>query len=295
MTTNARLRAFVALADTGSVRAAAQQLVVTESSISSSVGALASEIGVALVDRAGRGVRLTPAGERYAEYARRILGLHHEALRAARGQADPEHGSIRLGAVTTAGECLMPNLLAAFCDEHPGIAIGLEVGPRGVVWPMLRRHDVDLVVAGRPPDGLDVAVRAVSPNTVVVVGPPAVARDFAPQTATWLLRERESGMRATTVALLDALGVAPRQLTLGSHGAVVAAAASGLGVTLVSRQAVQQELESERLVELPVPGTPMARPWHAVTHRETTAPTHLLVNYLLRNPRFGWLRAEAAV
>ncbi|MFC4947315.1 LysR family transcriptional regulator [Pseudonocardia sp. GCM10023141] len=292
MTTNARLRAFVAMADTGSVRAAAQQLVVTESSISSAISALAAEIGVALMDRAGRGVQLTPAGTRYADYARRILGLHEEAVLSARGEADPEHGTIRIGAVTTAGEYLVPTLLAAFCAEHPGVAIGLEVRPRGTVWPMLTHHEVDLVVAGRPPDGFDATVRAVSPNTLVVVGRPAAAAGFVPHTATWLLRELESGIRATSVALLDAIGASPRQLTLGSHGAVVAAAASGLGVTLVSRQAVRQQLETGALVELPVPGTPLQRPWHAVTHVDTTASTELLVSYLLARPQFGWGRSE---
>ncbi|MFY9919563.1 MAG: LysR family transcriptional regulator, partial [Mycobacterium sp.] len=85
MTTNARLTALVALADTGSVRGTAERLVVTESAISSALSNLSAEIGVPLVDRCGRGVRLTPAGQRYAEYARKILGLHREAVLAARG------------------------------------------------------------------------------------------------------------------------------------------------------------------------------------------------------------------
>lgn len=68
MTTNARLRALVELADTGSVRGAAERLVVTESAISSALSSLSGEIGVPLVDRHGRGVRLTAAGRRYAEY-----------------------------------------------------------------------------------------------------------------------------------------------------------------------------------------------------------------------------------
>jgi len=119
VTTNARLRALVELADAGSVRGAAERLVVTESAISSAIGSLSAEVGVALIDRNGRGVRLTPAGLRYVEYARRILGLHHEAVLAARSEADPENGSIRLAAVTTAGELLIPALLASFRAAHP--------------------------------------------------------------------------------------------------------------------------------------------------------------------------------
>ncbi|OLT11816.1 LysR family transcriptional regulator [Pseudonocardia sp. CNS-139] len=288
MTTNARLRALVELADAGSVRAAAQRLVVTESSVSAAIGALAAEIGVPLVDRDGRGVRLTPAGLRYVAYARRILGLHAEAVAAARGEADPERGPLRLAAVTTAGEHVLPTLLASFRAEHPDVVLGLEVAPRGLVWPMLANHEVDLVVAGRPPAGLAAKVRATSPNTLVVVGPPAAVAGFDPAAATWLMREPGSGVRATAATLLDGLDAAPAQLVLGSHAAVVAAAVAGLGVTLVSRQAVRLHLESGALAELPMPGTPLDRPWHAVSQPVATATTDLFVTHLLTHPTSSW-------
>jgi DNA-binding transcriptional LysR family regulator len=77
-------------------------------------------------------------------------------------------------------------------------------------------------------------------------------------------------------------------MTLGSHGAVVAAAVAGLGVTLVSRHAVRQEIDSATLVELPLPGVPLDRPWHVVGHPEPTAPTELFVEHLLRHRELGW-------
>ncbi len=296
MTTNARLRALVELADTGSVRGAAERLVVTESSISSALRALSNDIGIALVDRHGRGVRLTPAGLRYVEYARRILGLHDEAILAARGEADPENGSIRLAAVTSAGELLIPAVLASFRAEYPGVVLHLEVASRSSVWPMLARHEVDLVVAGRPPDDLHkkLRVRAVSPNTLIVVGPPGTAEGFEPATATWLLREPGSGTRSTLTTLLEDLDVSPAQLVLGSHGAVVAAAVAGLGVTLVSRQAVRRELDAGALVELPVPGTPLNRPWHVVSQIAPTMSTELLIEHLLAQRALGWRELATA-
>ncbi|BBY21846.1 LysR family transcriptional regulator [Mycobacterium stomatepiae] len=295
MTTNARLRALVEVADTGSVRGAAERLVVTESSISSALRALSSDIGITLVDRHGRGVRLTPAGLRYVEYARRILGLHDEAILAARGEADPENGSIRLAAVTSAGELLIPAALASFRARHPGVVLHVEVAARGALWPMLSRHEVDLVFAGRPPEELrsKVRVRAISPNTLIVVGRPEVADGFAPATATWLLREQGSGTRSTLMTLLEELGVTPPQLVLGSHGAVVSAAVAGLGVTLVSRQAVQRELDSGALVELPVPGTPVKRPWHVVSQPTPPMATELLIQHLVSYPDLGWRQVSA--
>ncbi|MGI9062311.1 MAG: LysR family transcriptional regulator [Pseudonocardiaceae bacterium] len=287
MTTNARLRVFVELADCGSVRAAADALVVTQSSVSAAVTALARDVGVPLLERDGRGVRLTPAGERYAEYARQILGLHAEAIAAARSEDGPEHGLVRLAAVTTAGEHVLPELLASFRDEHPGVDLRLEVRSRDAVWPLLVHHEVDLVVAGRPPADLSVVVRATSLNTLVVVGDPHHRDDFVPHRATWLLREPGSGTRSTCLSVLSALEADPPQLTLGSHGAAVAAAVAGLGVTLVSEQAVAVQVRSGQLVVLPVPGTPLDRPWHLVSGARTSASAELLVAHVRRRP--GWL------
>jgi LysR family transcriptional regulator, low CO2-responsive transcriptional regulator len=280
VTTNARLRAFVELADTGSVRAAAQRLFITESAVSAAVTTLGREVGVPLVERDGRGVRLTQAGATYARYARTILGLHEQATAAARDQVRPDEGMVRIAAVTNAAEVVLPGLLASFQAEYPRVRLRLEVAPRDQVWPKLAHHEVDLVVAGRPPDGFTGVVRALHPNTLVVVGAPAMAQDFAPERATWLLREAGSGTRATTVSLLSTLDIEPPQLTLGAHGAVVAGAVAGLGVTLVSREAIAPCLECGQLVELPVTGTPLPRPWHAVTHDEITASTELLIRHL---------------
>ncbi len=289
MSTTARLRALVELANTGSVRGAAERLVVTESAVSSALSALSAEVGVPLMDRHGRGVRLTPAGRRYVEYARRILGLYDEAVLAAKGEVDPEHGSIRLAAVTTAGELLIPALLASFTAKYPDVVCKLEVGPRTALWPMLARHEVDIVVSGRPPADLHQAeVQAVRPNTLVLVGPPEMADGFAPAETTWLMRESGSGTQATTTILLGELGISPPQMVLGSHGAVVAAAVAGLGVTLVHRQAVDRELETGVLVELPIAGTPLDRPWHVVTQSPCTGSTQLLINHLIAHRELGW-------
>lgn len=290
MTTDARLRALAAVADTGSVRVAAGRLMITDSAVSAAIAALTREVGVPLVEREGRGLRLTPSGRTYAGYARAILGLHDEALAAARGDADPEHGRVRVAAVTTAAEHIVPPLLATFRDHHPAVGVSLEVGPSDHVWELLANWGVDLVIAGRPPRSLDVAVRAVRPNTLVVVGPSSMAGASDALRATWLMREAGSGTRATCEALLASLDADPPTLTLGSNGAVVAGSVAGLGVSLVSRDAVIRPLASGDLVELSVPQTPLTRPWHAVTRPRASAVAELLVAHLLaqNGPSGGW-------
>jgi DNA-binding transcriptional LysR family regulator len=288
VTTDARLRAFVAVADSGSVHAAAGRLLVTDSAISAAIAALTREVGVPLLERQGRGLRLTPSGQTYAGYARAILGMHAEALAAARGDADPEHGRVRVAAVTTAAEHILPPVLATFRDRHPGIDVGLEVGPSDQVWGLVADWGADLVIAGRPPRSADVVVRAVRPNALVVVGSPALAGAGEVLRQTWLMREAGSGTRTTCEALLASLDADPATLTLGSNGAVVAGAVAGLGVTLVSRDAVAERLAVGDLIELPVPHTPLRRPWHAVTRPRASAAADLLVAHLLATP--DWRR-----
>lgn len=311
MTTVARLRALVTVADAGSVREAARRLTVTESAVSAALSALAREVRVPLVERDGRGLRLTASGQAYSAYARAILGLHEEGLAAARGDRDPERGRVRVAATATAGEYLLPAVLASFLSHHPGVDLRLEVGSSERLWALFAAHEADLVIGGRPParasDALtrasdaftratDALTRAMRPNLLVVVAAPGLAADFDIGRTRWLQREAGSGTRTTGEALLGSLDADPPRLTLGSGGAVVACAAAGLGATLVSRDAVSRQLKNGELREVAVPGTPLRRPWHAVTHGQQPGATALLVRHLL--DREGWhppgARARAA-
>jgi DNA-binding transcriptional LysR family regulator len=291
-----QLRTFLAVASTGSVRAAADQLVVTQPAVSSALAAVRKQVGVALVVRDGRGLRLTPAGEALAERARAALALLDEAVAAARGEADPDRGRLRLAAVTTAGEHLAPPLLASFLAGHPEVTVSLEVGNRRRMADLLSHHEVDLAIGGRPPPGAQtLAVRA---NRLVVVSAPGGPREPAAvravtelelATATWLLREPGSGTRATAEALLDRLDIAPRILTLGSNGAVVESVRIGLGVTLISADAVAGDLAAGGLEEWKHLGLPIERPWHLLARAgELLAPTpDRFLAHLLES---GWER-----
>lgn len=275
-----RMRALVAVADTGSVRTAAGQLSVTESAVSAAVGALQRELGVDLVARSGRGVTLTEAGRRYADYARQVLGLLEEARAAVRGEVDPAGGLVRLAAVTTAGEHVLPSYLATFRQRYPQARLDLEVSNRDHVWRLLAEHRVDLAVGGRPPDGLEAVTRAIRPNELLVVGAPDVAAGADESSLTWLVREAGSGTRATTEAYLEQRGANPSRLTVGSNSAAISCAIAGLGVTLVSGGAVDRELADGELAVVPLPGTPLRRPWHAATHVTLTPTTRLFLAHL---------------
>lgn len=295
-----QLRAFAAVASAGSVGAAARRLHVTQPAVSAAVRALEADLGVALTEPDGRSVRLTDAGATFAAYAHRVLGLLDEAALATRGEVDPEKGTLRIAAVTTASEHVLPRALASFRLSHPDVNVILEVGNKDEVWELMLRHTVDVVLAGRPPtDDPETLVRARRDNHhVIIAAPGIVTTSTSPcpladlQGYTWLLRETGSGTRATMEALLAANEVEPDLLVLGS--AVVEGAVAGLGLTLVSRDAVTRELAAGDLVVIETTATPLQRPWHVVTHAQIAPTARLFVEHLVTDGPGNWPRFDAA-
>jgi len=252
-----QLQTFLAVARTGSVRAAAARLVVTEPAVSAAVSALQRELGCPLIARQGRGIVLTAAGETLARYAAELVGLRDQAVRELQGSR-----MLRLAAVTTAGEHVVPPLLKAFRSLHPDVEVSLEVGNRSTVFDRLLRRDVDLAIGGQPPPASGIAGFPFLAYRLVVVGA-ADARVDGPADETWLLREPGSGTRTTVEGFLADQGISPRStMTLGSNGAIKQAAALGLGITLLSAHAAGPELAAGTLRRVSMPGAPLRRSWY---------------------------------
>jgi DNA-binding transcriptional LysR family regulator len=264
-----QLRTFLAVAETGSVRSAAERLVVSQPSVSAAVASLERELGVALVARQGRGLRITPSGAAFAARVRQSLGLLDSAIRSAQSVEAPGRGTVRVVTVTTAAERLLPPLLAVFRQQHPAAGVAVQVGNRTMVWEALRDHVADLAIAGRPPVAAPLQVLATAPNQLVLVGPPREEGDLPVATLadrTWLLREAGSGTRDATDDLLADLGITPPTMILGSNGAVEQAVVAGLGIALISLDAVADRIAGGTVAVWPCPGTPLDRPWHLVAH-----------------------------
>jgi DNA-binding transcriptional LysR family regulator len=268
-----QLRSFLAVIHTGSVTGAADELVVTQPSVSAAVSALAAEVGTALTERDGRSVRTTPAGRAFAVYAADVVGLLEQGQRAAREAADASAREVRIAAVTTAGEHIVPPLLEAFSERHPDIAVSLDVGNRERVFERVRSHRSDIAIGGRPPEEGIEGERFLENPVAVIAAPsdPLAARTSVPiselERRPWLLREEGSGTRTMTEELLSSHGLNPPVLTLGSNGAIKQGARAGLGVALQSRLATELELELGLLVVLDVAVTLPERHWYLLRAR----------------------------
>jgi DNA-binding transcriptional LysR family regulator len=253
------------------VTAAADELFVTQPSVSAAVSALAREVGADLTERVGRSIRPTAAGEAFAAYAADVIGLLEQGERAALEASELAARELRIVAVTTAAEYVVPPLMQAFGERHPDVGLTLDVGNREYVLRQVLEHHADVAVGGRPPtDGERLVGDAFSDNRFVLITSADDA--LADQSVAlselserpWLLREQGSGTRTLTEHFLASHELAPRVLTLGSNGAIKQAARAGIGVSLQSRIAVELELRSGLLGRIRLRESLPARHWYAL-------------------------------
>ena len=284
-----QLTCFLAVAREGSVSAAAERLFVTQPSVSAAVSSLSREVGIALTERVGRGVRLTPAGEAFRPYAAQMLGLVEESKQAAREAADRSLRRLRIVAVATAGEYLIPSLLRAFVPQHPEIQLQLEVANRATLFERLLDHEADVGIAGRPLGDERIEGHAFMKNEIVLIvasGDP-LARAHSVDVGqladrTWLLREEGSGTRQLVLDFLAAHDLRPATMTLGSNGAIKQAVQLGLGISFQSKVAVESELAVGSLEQIALRRGLPQRKWFALRQASVAQrePVRLFLDFL---------------
>jgi DNA-binding transcriptional LysR family regulator len=269
--TVAQLRTFLAVAQAGSVKGAAAELVVTQPSVSSALAALERELGVRVVERRGRGIRLSAAGEAFAPFAARVMGFLEEGRNAACEAAEQEFRELRISAVTTCGEYIVPPLIRAFRQSNEKVRVQLQVGNRAGVIHQTRLREADIGIGGTPPqNGEFEGFPFLDNQLVVIVSPedPLAQRRQVPfkdlERCMWLLRESGSGTRIFVQKLLAERGIKPHTTTIGSNGAIKQAVRVGLGISIQSRQAVVLELAMGMLRELDLIDELPWRKWYAV-------------------------------
>lgn len=268
-----QLKTFVAVAELRHFARAASQCNLSQPAVSHQIALLERELGAKLLNRA-RSVSLTVAGEAFLEEARRILGAvdraHERMHQVARGAV----GRIRIGATATPGLYLLPALLARYRSEHGSYDLHFEVGSVHAIAERVARNDLDMgIVAGTLPSG-ELQSRALARDEFVMIAPPdsplARARVVKPdqlEAETWLLREEASDTRRLLAAWWHRQRLAPkRTMTFESPDAVKRAVMAGLGIAMVSRLTVAEDLASRRVARVPVKTELPTREFCVVDH-----------------------------
>jgi len=284
------LRVFAAVAEQRGFSRAAASLRISQPAVSKAVSLLERQVGVPLIERAGRESRLTAAGDRLAMRARELFGVEtaaEEELRALRGL---EEGSLRVGASTTIATYLLPPILARFHEAHPAIVLRVtSANTRDITRALLERR-LDIALVEGPVEHPRIVARRWQSDELVVIAPPGhrlvsrrtvAVRELAAE--RFVVRERGSGTREVAERALSKHGVRPpAALQLGSTEAVKQAVAAGLGLAIVSRYTVEDQLELGRIALVRLRGVGLGRALTElrVQGRRPSAPAAAFLRYM---------------
>ena len=293
-----QLRLFLALAETGSVSAAAKVMHVTQPTASMQLREVTQAVGLPLYELVSRRVHLTEAGQALARTARAIAGEWDAFEQRVSGAKGLTSGRLKVAVVSTA-KYFVPRLLGSFCKLHPHIDISLEVLNRDHVITRLRANQDDLYVMSMPPSDLPLEDHILMPNPLVLIAPvghPLAAKKRIKidqlQAERFILREKGSGTRMATDAHLRQIGFAPSNLLeLGSNEAIKESVEGQLGVSIVSRHALGAHHEG--LAVLNVQGFPVQSQWHLVWPKgKQLSPIAQVFKAHLMEEAAGWMESR---
>lgn len=266
-----QLRLFLALADTGSVSAAAKVMHVTQPTASMQLKEVSQAVGLALYEVVGKKIYLTDVGKELAVMARSVAQVWDSFEQDVDAVKGLSRGKLKVAVVSTA-KYFIPRLVGSFCAKHPAIDVSLEILNRDGVVHRLRNNMDDLYIMSMPPSDMDIGDEVFMPNPIVLIAPTSDA--LAKRTAVslhelaerrFIFREKGSGTRTAGDNFFRKMKFRPNvRLQLGSNEAVKESVAGGLGIGVVSLHALHGHQKESGVSVIEVEGFPLPSSWHIV-------------------------------
>ncbi|MGF1517297.1 MAG: LysR substrate-binding domain-containing protein [Nodosilinea sp.] len=306
-----QLKVFEATARHGSFTRAAEELYLTQPTVSIQVKQLTKAVGLPLFEQIGKRLYLTQAGQKLLETCQEIFNGLDQFEMAVSDLKGLKQGQLRLAVVTTA-KYVVPRLLGPFCKRFPGIDISLKVTNHQQIQERMASNCDDLYIISTPPAQPDLKIYPFLENPLVVLGPqdhPLVGKARSPiqvlHGEPFIMREPGSGTRHAVQKLLGENDVEVKvRLELGSNEAIKQAIAGGLGISVLSLHTIISEGTTGEFAILDVDQFPIERHWY-VAHlagKQLSVVSQTFLNYLLEESHTlvenllpGISRAPAAI
>jgi molybdate transport repressor ModE-like protein len=259
-----RMRLLVEIDRRGSLSAAAEAVGIGQPSASQHLRTLETAAGQRLVERNGRGSRLTEGGRVLAAHAAQALAALAAGEQELGALAGLQTGTIHLGASTAPGSYLLPDTLGCFRRDYPGVDVEIEIAASGEILRRLLAGRIELAIVGVDRADERIVLEPFLADEIVGVAETGLIETdegtLAPESLTdltLLCREPDSSSRGYVEAELREIGVQPARVwELGSTEAVKRAAREGLGVAFLSAYAVAEEIERGELEVFRLRGRP---------------------------------------
>lgn len=270
-TTFRQMQIFEAIVRLGSFTRAAEELFLTQPTVSSQIKKLTNVMGLPLLDQSGRSIKPTDAGNDLYQAIRQIFDCLSDLDTRLAGLKGLQRGRLRLAVVTTA-KYFTPEILGDFCREHPAIDVTLKVPNRDEIIERIQNNEDDLYILGQVPRKLESHIEAhrFAPNPLVVMAPKD--HPLCKETnisierlaeETFVFREVGSGIRDAAMKVFAEHGIVPNvRMELGSNEAIKHAVVGGLGLTISSLHTLTLEGATGPIAMLDVQGFPIQRKWY---------------------------------
>lgn len=266
-----QLKVFEAVARHSSFTRAAEELYLTQPTVSMQVKQLSKAVGLPLFEQVGKRLYLTDAGKELYTTCREVFERLSKFEISIADLKGLKQGSLRLAVVTTA-KYVIPRLLGPFCQRYPGIDVSLTVTNHERVLENLADNRDDLYILSQPPEESDVNVHPFLENPLVVLAwrnhPLAQEKNIPLKRLAeepFIMREPGSGTRKSIQKLFDEQGVELKvKLDLGSNEAIKQAIAGGLGISVLSLHTLALEGTNSPLTILDVENFPIRRSWYVI-------------------------------
>jgi DNA-binding transcriptional LysR family regulator len=305
MMENFKLKVFRVVADTLNFRRAADELHLTQPAVTAQVKSLEESLGIALFDRVGRDISLTPAGATLLRYVRQIEAITNDAVAALAPFGGQEGVELSIGASHTIAVYLLPKLLPHLLCEWPKLRIHVIGGSTTDVLHALTMHQISIGLIEAPGFRPDLKIEAFGEDELTLITRPdhrwakkPVLRAAELIQEPILLREAGSGMRRFVEEYIEQNGVLRQQLRtsidMNSTEAIISAVEAGLGVGFVPRLAIEKALKLESVTAVPLDNGPIRRQLSIALMNgpEPQGPVGQLLKILFEN---GTAKRQAAM
>lgn len=285
-----QLQIFEAIAQHGSFTRAAEELFLTQPTVSQQMKQLTKAIGVPLYEQIGKRIYLTDAGKAVLDVGRDISQRFNDLEMTLADIKGLKQGNLKLAAITTA-KYFVPRILGTFRQRYPGINISLQIANRQQILDRLANNLDDLYFIGQPPDDLEINLRHFLDNPLVVIAPrnhPLVQEKLISLERLveepLIMRESGSGTRMAVESFFAENRLKMKvEMEIGSNEAIKQAIVGGLGLSILSRHSLALEGPQGPLVVLDVEGFPIQKHWYVIypRNKQLSIVAQTFLDYLL--------------
>ena len=285
-----QLKVFEEVARSGSFTKAAEEMFLSQPTVSQQIKQLTKAVGIPLFEQIGKRIYLTDAGKEVLSVCKDISEKMSQLEMTLADLKGLKQGNLRLAVITTA-KYFVPRLLGQFRHRYPGIKIALQVTNRKQVLDRLSENVDDLYILGQPPEALDINLRPILENALVAIAPsdhPLAGEKNIPlqrlAQEPFIIREAGSGTRMAVEQFFAENRVEMNvEMEIGSNEAIKHAIVGGLGISVLSRHVLALEGTRGPLTILDVEGFPIQRHWYIVypSTKQLSVVASTFLEYLL--------------